>query len=54
MKRSINCIKKIRALITDDVFIKYTFRFFIIMLIIYLYMIYAGMAQAPEFAYAEF
>ncbi len=32
----------------------YTGIFFGIMLAIYLYMIFAGMASSPEFAYAEF
>ncbi len=35
-------------------FIKYVLLFWAMMMIIYLYLIYAGMAVSPTFTYAEF
>ncbi|MCI5698133.1 MAG: hypothetical protein PUG43_00810 [Clostridiales bacterium] len=58
MKRLTSCIKRIgryaKKLITDKEFWAYTFIFWGLMFGIYLYLIYAGMAKAPQFTYAEF
>ena len=58
MKQSIKVIKKIlsqlKILILDKEFLAYTFVFWALMTGLYVYMVYAGVAKAPEFTYAEF
>ena len=58
MKQSIKVIKKILSkltiLILDKEFLAYTFVFWALMTGLYIYMVYAGVAKAPEFTYAEF
>lgn len=58
MKQSIKFIKKIllklRKLVLDKEYIAYTFVFWALMTGLYVYMVYAGVAKAPEFTYAEF
>ena len=58
MKQLINFTKKIfvqiRTLVCDKEFLTYTFVFWALMTGLYIYMVYAGVAKAPEFTYAEF
>lgn len=58
MKQSTKVIKKIlsqlKRLILDKEFLAYTFVFWTLMTGLYVYMVYAGVAKAPEFTYAEF
>lgn len=58
MKQSTKVIKKIfsqlKGLILDKEFLAYTFVFWALMTGLYIYMVYAGVAKAPEFTYAEF
>lgn len=58
MKQSTKVIKKIlfqlKGLIRDKEFLAYTFVFWALMTGLYVYMVYAGVAKAPEFTYAEF
>jgi len=53
MKRFINLLKNAKGAI-DREFVIYTAAFFVLMLIIYTYMIFAGMLTAPQFTYAAF
>lgn len=58
MRQSIKFIKKIllklRKLVFDKEYLAYTFVFWALMTGLYVYMVYAGVAKAPEFTYAEF
>ena len=58
MKQLINFTKKIfvqiKNLVFDKEFLAYTFVFWALMTGLYIYMVYAGVAKAPEFTYAEF
>ena len=58
MKQLINFTKKIfvqiKSLVFDKEFLAYTFVFWALMTGLYIYMVYAGVAKAPEFTYAEF
>lgn len=58
MKQLPSYIKKIfsfvKKLFFDKEYWMYTLIFFGLMMGTYLYFIYAGMAKAPEFTYAEF
>ena len=58
MKQLINFTKKIfvqiKNLLLDKEFLAYTFVFWALMTGLYIYMVYAGVAKAPEFTYAEF
>ncbi len=53
MKRLTGFLQKAKGLISKE-YLVYTGLFFLLMAGLYAYMIYAGMASAPKFAYAEF
>lgn len=47
-------LSQLKKLILDKEFLAYTFLFWALMTGLYVYMVYAGVAKAPEFTYAEF
>ena len=47
-------MKKLIKRAISNIYVKYTLIFLGCMLVIFLYMIFAGMAKAPTFTYAEF
>ena len=53
MKRLTGFLQKAKTFVTGE-YVIYTGIFFLLMAGLYAYMIYAGMASAPKFAYAEF
>lgn len=53
MKKLTGFLQRAKTLISKE-YLMYTGLFFILMAGLYAYMIYAGMASAPKFAYAEF
>ncbi len=53
MKKLTGFLQRTKTIITRDFLLK-TGTFFVIMMAVYLYLIFAGMAGTPEFTYAEF
>lgn len=53
MKKFTTFITRFRDILRDE-YIKYTFIFLGLTLTVYFYMVFAGMASTPTFAYAEF
>lgn len=53
MRKLTGFLQRAKTLISKE-YLMYTGLFFILMAGLYAYMIYAGMASAPKFAYAEF
>ncbi|NLD10138.1 MAG: hypothetical protein GX671_00055 [Clostridiales bacterium] len=53
MKRFTSFIGRVKQSVTRD-YIKYTLIFLFMMLLVYFYLLFAGMTTAPKFTYAEF
>jgi len=53
MKRFTGFLTKVRTFMSGE-YLKYTGLFLMLMMIIYVYLIFAGMAAAPKFTYASF